>query len=149
MAIITNFVDGSVVHEVRLGRVGTAQNILDFTKKNVLAGDVVQALKVDERYVVFEVTLEVLTPEGSAATATIGDESDPDGYEGSANLNGAANTLTGGTVEADAYSIGRSYQVEDTIDIIPSANLSNAKIRVTAFYYGKLKGPLVDASQPS
>ena len=107
-------------------------NRLDFSRHNVLNGDTVCVLDVKAGTRVARLYTKVVTPEGTAATATVGDNADTDGWDTSVDLNAAAGALTQ-TVTTDAYgSDGKLYAADDTIDLVVAANLSAAVIDVYA-----------------
>lgn len=111
---------------------------IDFAKNNAEASDVVQAIPVKAGERVDHVVVEVLTAEGGVATANVGDGSDADGYLAAVNLNAVgltdmALTLTDGTPNTVAgYTNGKLYAADDTIDLVPGANVDNAVVRVMA-----------------
>jgi hypothetical protein len=107
-------------------------NKLDFSRHNVLSGDTVCVLDVKAATKVVRLYTKVVTPQGAAATATVGDNADPDGWDASVDLNAAAGTLSQ-TVTTDAFGAdGKLYAADDTIDLVVSADLDTAVIEVYA-----------------
>jgi hypothetical protein len=107
-------------------------NRLDFSRHNVLNGDTVAVLDIKAGTKIARLYTKVVTPEGSAATATAGDNADTDGWDTSVDLNAASGTLTQ-TVTTDAFGTdGKLYAADDTIDIVVSADLDTAVIDIYA-----------------
>lgn len=132
MATITTFVDGKNQIELVAGRVHYAEALLDFSKTNVKSADVVQALKIPDKALIIDQLTEVVTAEGAAATADIGDTADPNGHDAAVDLNVAAHSATlRGT---DAYAVGIRLAADGTIDFIPNADLDTAVVRIQAAY---------------
>lgn len=98
-------------------KVNVAQFKIDFSEKNVEANDVVQICTVPAGTRVLGVGYEVLTVEGAACTADIGDGANANGWDDAANLNSA--TAGGSVTGTDAYDtgMGKLYTSEDTIDL--------------------------------
>lgn len=92
------------------------------------SGDVFQIFKVTTNFVVVHFVVTVDTAEGGAATLDIGDGGSTARYETDADLNSAP----GVTQSMDAYF---RYTADDTIDIIPSAELDTAIFTVTMIGY--------------
>jgi hypothetical protein len=132
MAIVTSFLIGSAfsVGQNLGGNSFFAENVLDFAETSVSSGDVVQAIKVPNGAMVVGFWLECLTAEGGVATVNLGDGGDVDGYDATVNVNSAAGVIKGD----GAYVGGRRYSADDTIDVIPTADLDTAKIRVVVQY---------------
>jgi hypothetical protein len=107
-----------------------AENVLDFSDINVSSGDVVQALKIPKNALVKNVWSKVITAEGGAATVNVGDEDDADGWDAAVNVNAEAGIIKGD----GALAGGKHYTAEDTIDLVPSADLDTAKVLVVAEY---------------
>ena len=114
------------------------EQTLDFEANPVSGSDVVQALNVQAGWFVSKLVVQRLTAEGGVAVGDFGDGADPDGFIVDLDLNatgyGASslalteatpNTVTG-------YSNGKLYTAADTIDLVPSAALDAAKVRVVA-----------------
>lgn len=106
----------------------TVVNVVDFAKNNAAASDVVQIAKVIPGYLVTDVYTVVLTAEGGTATADLGDGVDPNGFNDAINFNATAGTVARTAVGTDAYSVGRYYSAEDTIDYTLDNALDAAKI---------------------
>jgi hypothetical protein len=107
-------------------------NRLDFSRHNVLNGDTVCALDVKAGTKIARLYTKLVTPEGSAATATAGDNANTAGWDASVDLNASVGVLTQ-TVTTDAYGAdGKLYAADDTIDLVVAANLGNAVIEVYA-----------------
>lgn len=114
------------------------EQIIDFVKTPGASADVIQALNVYSGWFVQVVLVEVLTAEGGALTANVGDGALATGFMSAVNLNalglsksnltlteGAPNTVTG-------YTGGKLYTAADTIDLVLSAAADGAKVRVAA-----------------
>jgi hypothetical protein len=139
MATVTTFVDGQQTRKKLGGDVVSVENKLDFSVTNADASDTIQALKIPAGALVKNVWVTVLTAEGGATTATVGDGDGADSWDASTNLNAAANTVTAGLPGTDAYATaGKYYAAADTIDLVLSANaLDAAIINVSAEYVVK------------
>lgn len=113
----------------------TIENTIDFAQKNAAASTVVQALNVEAGTLVLNVVCEILTPQGAASTASVGDGGTPAGFDASTDLNAAAGTMTIGAGGTDAYVTagGKLYTANDTIDLtLSAAAVDTAKIKVKA-----------------
>ena len=134
MATIATFLRGAANQALKHigGHKVVAENILDFADVNVASADVVQVLKIPVGAVVTAVRTRVLTAEGGVVTFDVGDAVDPNGWVAAANGNAAANVIIGGGALAAS---GWQYDVADTLDLIPSADLDTAKIHISAEYY--------------
>ncbi len=132
MSTVTTFLTGQALSTgAQLGgRSHHAENVLDFSETNVSSADVIQALKLPAGALVKTVWCECLTAEGATATANIGDATDPDGWDATINLNSAAGVISGD----GAYVGGKRYAAADTIDVVPTADLDTAKMRIVAEY---------------
>ena len=113
----------------------TVENTIDFSKKPALASTVVEALNIESGTLVLNVACEVITAEGAASTATVGDAGTANGFDADFDLNAATGTITVGIGGTDAYITagGHLYTANDTIDLTLSANaVDTAVIKVTA-----------------
>ena len=91
---------------------------LDFAATPVAAADVVQALDVPAGTLVLAVVTQVVTAEGGACTATVGDGAGAAAWDASVNLNDTAGVYTSSTPGTDAYATtGKLYTTADTIDL--------------------------------
>ncbi len=120
------------------------EQIVDFSINNAAASDVIQMLNVYPGWFVETVLLEVLTVEGAARTANVGDGVTPTGFLTAANLNALGMTkpaqaaTLGGTGAAGdpivltGYTFGKLFTVADTLDLVVSGTLSAAKVRLAA-----------------
>ena len=135
MATVTqNLKEGAAAPLVHIGgHKIVAENLLDFsaTGFNVASADVVQALIIPAGAIVTAVTVEVRTAEGGVATINVGDADNVDGWDAAVDANAAAGLIIGD----GAYAVGKRYASEDTIDVIPSADLDTAVIYIAAEYY--------------
>lgn len=131
----TDWITGQVEHKDLGGRKVVAENKISFADFNGVASDVVQVLKIPAGALVTKVSVVMLTPEDSTSTATVGDAADPNGWDASIDLEGAANT-TYTSAEADAFGLaGKYYATADTIDLTMSAHATDTAIfNVTAEY---------------
>lgn len=134
MATITTFVDGTQAVVDLASRKQANQNELDFSVTNCSSADVVQAVKIPANALVTLVWVLVKTAEGGTATATVGDATDPDGWDASTNLNATAGTVTYNIVGTDAYSGGKFYSTADTIDLVLGNDCDAASVIVGAEY---------------
>ncbi|MBF0345269.1 MAG: hypothetical protein HQL06_13700 [Nitrospirae bacterium] len=105
------------------------KNRLNFGVRNVTTADTVNVLMVKANTHVKKVYTKVITPEGAAATCTIGDAVDADGFDADVDLNAAAGSITQST-SADAYANGKIYTTETNITLVPVNDLSAAVIDV-------------------
>jgi len=111
-----------------------AQNLIDFSKTNVAASDVVEALKVQADCFIAKVAVYVITEEGATSTCTVGDDTVANGWDASANLNSAGAYIS--TEGTDTYGLGKFYTVNDTIDLTISADTALDKAKVLVVAYG-------------
>lgn len=112
-----------------LNKLYRIKNRIDFSQNIVSASDVVHTVAVKANTHVKQVYVKLLTPEGSAATCTIGDTGDADGLIASANLNALAGSITVNTI-TDAYANGCIYTSAADILLVPGHNLSNAVVDI-------------------
>ena len=132
---ITYFVDGTTTHETLGGQMGVSRNRLDFTEKNCVATDIVQALKIPANCTVKDVDVRIVTAQGATATATVGDGSGANSWDASTNLNATAGTNTSSLKGTDAYAYGKYYAAADTIDLVLGHTVDTAVIEITATYF--------------
>lgn len=111
-----------------------AEAVIDFTKQNVSAADVVPVLRIPKGAFVSTVGVIVNTKEGATCTATVGDGDAAAGWDASTNLNANAGTLTVPVQGTDAYAYGKIYLADDTIDLTMGHDTDAAKITVFAEY---------------
>lgn len=118
---------------VRGGKIGDndqsariISNVIDFALLNVDANAVVGALKLDAGTVVLTCGVKVLTAEGGAVTADVGDTDTANVYLATVDLNATA-TDVGDALAAPVY-----YKAEDHITVKVSAACDLAKIYVWA-----------------
>jgi len=135
MPIITDFLVEQTknAHSLLKGYRGYMFNVIDTNLTNLAVADTVQLFKVEDGMIVDQVQFVIITAEGGAATLSIGDDTDPNGFDDSVDANAASNTVTS-TLEADAFQIGRFYRADNTIDLYPSTALSTLKALVIASY---------------
>ena len=112
-----------------LNKLYRIKNRLDFSETNAAASDVVHAVKIRPNSHVKKVYVKLITPEGAAATCTVGDSGDADGFDASADLNAAAGAITQNTI-SDAYADGRIYTSEADLYIVPANNLSHTVVDI-------------------
>ncbi|MAF26003.1 hypothetical protein CL634_10600 [bacterium] len=124
MATLTHITDKRIPASSLPGRVITASEIVDFSAKNAASGDIIQALNIKAGQTVLRAGVNVITAEGSTATAKLGDGSDDDRYGASINFNSA-------TTQSNS-AVTYKYASADTIDIVAGAALANAKVMVWA-----------------
>ena len=131
-----NWVDGLQTPELLANEAVKVENVIDLAVvPTTAASDVVQAINVPAGAFVSRVGVLILTKEGGALTATVGDEDDPNGWDGSTNLNATAGTMTVNDLDSgtDAYGEGRYYPSADTIDLVVSGAGATAKFMVWAY----------------
>lgn len=125
MATITRFVrSGKVPDNAPSARLIT--NKLDFSALNVASGDVVNALELPAGTQVLGVGIRVRTPEGGAATATIGASGvAADTFLSAQNLNAATDA---------ASALANPFYTADGCNVIltPNAALDAAVVDVWA-----------------
>jgi len=133
MATVSDFINALSATEDLGTRVVKAENLIDFSKTNASASDKVQVLRIPEGAHVVHVGWEVQTAEGATATADMGDDADPNGFDDGIDLNATGNgASTSGT---DTFAAaGKFYTSADTIDLYPDHDLDAAKINVWAIY---------------
>jgi len=121
---------GSVIPTKGLGMMYTREVQIDFSDTNADASTVVQALDIPAGTQVFNVWLEIVTAEGGTLTCTVGDGDGADSFEGEADLNATAGTVTYGAGGTDAYVTagGKFYSSADTIDLTLSANAADTAV---------------------
>jgi hypothetical protein len=88
------------------------------------AADILEAFYIPAGWFVEKVGLRVLTAEGAACTAHVGDGDDPDGFLVNANLNSTSTNAQSALTLVEAapntvlgYTAGKLYTAADTIDI--------------------------------
>jgi hypothetical protein len=126
MATITNFLNGMTTARAGfpangLNKMFVLRNQLDFSDVPVAAADVVQALVIPANTMVIDVLTRVVTAEGAACTADVGDGTDPNGFDDAIDLNATAGITTQSAAGTDAYattaSKGKVYTAADTLDL--------------------------------
>lgn len=115
-----------------LNRFFVLYNKIDLSDINSAASDVIQALAVPAKTFVIDVLTRVVTAEGGALTATVGDGSGAASWDGATDLNASALTVTQSAAGTDAYATtaakGKYYADEDTIDLTMSAAIGDAAV---------------------
>jgi len=130
MGTITDFVKKQVYQTNAINsQVSLIENIIDFSKLNVAASDVVQVAKIPAGAIVRDVIVTVLTAEGATCTADVGDTGDADGWIDDANLNAVGAKLS---LPAIDYKVagGKAYTANGTINLTMAHNASTAKLAV-------------------
>ena len=109
---------------------------VDADEYNLIAGNTYQVLSIPERCFVRRVTVISIVAEGGSATIKVGDGEDDDGWDTDVDVHTASawGLITVGD-GAYATANGKVYWAADTIDIIPSDNLSAAGFWVIAEYF--------------
>jgi hypothetical protein len=106
-----------------------AKQRIDCSQVNVPVSDTVQAIKVPAGTYIVNVFVKVITAEGIALTATVGDGAGVNSWDNSADLNAVAGTVTQGVSGTDAYALtGKLYTADDTIDMVHSAAIADAAV---------------------
>jgi len=131
MSTITKFVDQKVAANTIPGKVIGANYIIDFSEKNAATSDVIQAIPIKAGSYVMSAGLRVITQEGSAVTAKLGDGSDDDRYGASINLNAATEMVS---------SQPHYYAADDTIDLVASGAIATAKVEVFVLLFEAATG---------
>ena len=113
---------------------GMMAAMIDTAVKNLASGDIWQAITVPAGSIVVAVGAVILTAEGGTLTIDVGDGDDADGYlnDASGNSAGASYSSINGTL---AYSGGRYYSAEDTIDVLANNAADAAKIVVWCKFF--------------
>ena len=113
---------------------GMMAAMIDTAVQNLAADDIWQAITVPAGSIVVAVGAVILTAEGGTLTIDVGDGDDADGYLNDANGNsaGASYSSINGTL---AYSGGRYYSAEDTIDVLANNAADAAKIVVWCKFF--------------
>lgn len=115
------------------------QLTIDCTKTPLTASEVCAAFKVGKNTWVDRIVAIDHVVEGSAGNIDVGDGSDVDGYLVDFNINSLGATastlaLTEGTPNTiTGYSGGKFYTAADTIDFIPSINMTKGKFSLVMF----------------
>jgi len=114
------------------------KNKIDFKLRPSIATDIIQALWIPANTLVYNVAVKVLTAQGATCTVTVGDGNGANSWDGSSDLNAAANTITCGAIGTDAYCTaalgpGKPYMAADTIDLVLGHTTDIAVIEVFAF----------------
>ena len=113
---------------------GIMAAMIDTAVQNLAADDIWQAMTVPAGSIVVAVGAVILTAEGGTLTIDVGDGDDVDGYLDGSNGNsaGASYSSINGTT---AYSGGRYYSAEDTIDVKAINAADAAKIVVWCKFF--------------
>jgi len=114
---------------------GVIAAMIDTSVKNMASSDVYEAINIPAGAIVIAAGVVCLTAEGATATVDLGDGDDPDGFIDAANVNSAG--LSSSSIQDDgtfAYSGGRYYSSDDTIDVTAKAALDAAKFVVWCKY---------------
>jgi len=119
MGIITTFTDNQPVVQLDSNMVGLVENYISFAATSVSAADVVEVLDMPAGFFCSgDVYNRVVTAEGAACTATLGDATDADGYCASINFNATAGVTLKALEASDALgATGKYYATADTIDL--------------------------------
>ena len=113
---------------------GMMAAMIDTAVQNLAADDVWEAITVPAGSIVVAAGAVILTAEGGTLTIDLGDGDDIDGYLDGSNGNsaGASYSSINGTT---AYSGGRYYSSEDTIDLVAKNAADAAKIVVWCKFF--------------
>jgi hypothetical protein len=98
---------------------------------NLVATDIIEAIKVYPGETVADVRTIVVTPAGAAMTCTVGDGVTPAGFIATAALNAAAGTSVGSGgayVFSTTPTGGKTYLAADTIDLVLAGTASNTGV---------------------
>lgn len=136
MSTVTRFVQGSGKQADNVRCAAIIDNVIDFSDLEVASGDVVNCLVIPAGTLVLGVGLRVLTAEGAAATATVGDTDTANKYLSAQNLNATT------TDAAATTGVGNPvyYKDENHITLTPNAALDAAKVHVWALVVPVLRG---------
>ncbi len=142
MATIKYFLENRAGHagtpaaakRVEYGKMFQIENYLDFTQQSCAVADVVQALKIPAGFFMTGYKALVLTAEGEACVATVGDTTGVAAWDAQLNLNSASATVAQASLEAtDTWGKGRYYATATTIDLVIATNTANvAKVWIAA-----------------
>lgn len=114
---------------------------LNFSETPCASGDVVQALSIPANTFVQKAFCNIVTAEGGALTAELGDGADANGWDVQVDLNAAAGTITAPSMAlsegtpntyTDAYAPGKLYDAADTIDLVLGGAADAAVVDVYA-----------------
>lgn len=108
------------------------EKTIDCSVNELGSGDTAELLAIPAGTFVSAVFTDVTTAEGSAATVTVGDGTDPNGWATSANVNAVAVTWGAG---AYPTAMGKLYSAADTIDIVTSAAFDTAVFTIRAICF--------------
>lgn len=136
MATETYFTNKQPFPQAEIGRLFCVSAVIDFTKKNVAANDVVPVLNIKGGTTVLEVDTRVMTAEGGTLTVDVGDGDGANSWDNNVDLNATAGTMTKSAPGTDTYATtGKSYSADDTIDLKMDHAADAAKVCVTALCY--------------
>lgn len=110
---------------------------LDFSETNVTTSDSVVVFEVKAKQLLLGMAVEVITPEGGAATGDFGfTGGDVDEFIDGANFNATAGTVVrSGDNTEDITAYGHYFEDADAIDLLPlTGNLDTAVIKVFAWF---------------
>ena len=127
MSTITTFVDKEQAVAGEKTMQWKNENTLVFSNTSAISGDVVQALDIPAGAFVTHVGVNVKTAE--AGTISVGDGDNAEGWDTSVDV-----SATGNVVGDGAYSAGKLYIAEDTIDFTLGADFDSAIVNVFALY---------------
>jgi hypothetical protein len=104
-------------------------NTVSLADTNSVASDTLQVLDIPANTHVLNVYVRVTTIEDSALTATVGDGTDPNGWDNSVNFASAGyytgmsdtDPYTDGEANSLTAPSGKIYTAADTIDLVMSA----------------------------
>ena len=121
---------------VDAGGVFVREYELDCSKRNLASADIAQLISVPANTFVQAVMWQVKTAEGAAATATLGDGDDVDGFNigrgATIDLNALGGNSSGPIGTSAGYTDGKYYPTADTIDLVAGAALDAVVIKVKA-----------------
>lgn len=107
--------------------------VVDFSKDNYAAADILQLINVPAKTRVLSVAYNVDVVEGAVQTFDLGDGADPDGYADGFDGNDLAGGGDSDEIVAGFPAPGKYYAAADTIDLIPVNAADAAKITVVAY----------------
>jgi len=138
MATISTFIanEDAGIPASGLNKAYVMRKRMDFSETPVTAADVVKVMIIPADTFVLQVITEVITAEGGACTATLGDTDGAAGWDADLDLNAAAGTQAAAISGTDANGLtGKAYPAELSIDLTMGHNTDAAVLDVYAICF--------------
>ena len=137
MAVTYDYTGGTVVKTGTpydgLNKFYVKEVTIDTKLYPAVVTDILQCIDIPLGTYVFNVFVEIVTPQGATCTATVGDDSGAAYWDASTNLNAAAGTFTCGIGGTDSnVTTGKYYAAADTIDLVLGHSATIAVFKVKA-----------------